>query len=97
MSGATIFVGSDASISNFLQVKKNCPEVKIIIQAAGPSLEGKDIYQYETEIRAGQVDQTFSGPKTLSTDPALIYFTSGTTGMPKMVLHNQVSYPLGKS
>jgi acetyl-CoA synthetase len=34
------------------------------------------------------------GKETLSTDPMLIYFTSGTTGEPKMVLHNQ-SYPLG--
>ena len=35
-----------------------------------------------------------SGKKTLAADPMLIYFTSGTTGEPKMVLHNQ-SYPLG--
>jgi acetyl-CoA synthetase len=32
--------------------------------------------------------------KTLASDPMMIYFTSGTTGDPKMVLHNH-SYPLG--
>ncbi|MCU1404772.1 MAG: AMP-dependent synthetase [Glaciihabitans sp.] len=31
----------------------------------------------------------------LSTDPSLIYFTSGTTSKPKMVVHSQVSYPVG--
>lgn len=30
-----------------------------------------------------------------STDPAIIYFTSGTTSRPKMVEHTQLSYPVG--
>ena len=32
---------------------------------------------------------------TASTDPMLIYFTSGTVAQPKMVLHTQASYGLG--
>lgn len=32
---------------------------------------------------------------TAATDPLLWYFTSGTTSKPKLVQHNQVSYPLG--
>jgi acetyl-CoA synthetase len=32
---------------------------------------------------------------TLATDPLLLYFTSGTTSKPKLVLHSQQSYPVG--
>lgn len=33
--------------------------------------------------------------RTKSSDPALRYFTSGTTSLPKIVVHSQTSYPLG--
>ena len=36
----------------------------------------------------------FTGERALSNEPSIIYFTSGTTGPPKMVLHTQASYPL---
>ena len=32
---------------------------------------------------------------TLAADPMLLYFTSGTTAKPKMVLHTHASYPVG--
>ena len=37
----------------------------------------------------------FSGPPTRADDPGIIYFTSATTGEPKMVLHTQASFGLG--
>ena len=37
----------------------------------------------------------FDCEPTRSDEPAIIYFTSGTTGPPKMVLHTQASYGLG--
>ena len=33
--------------------------------------------------------------ETLATDPMLLYFTSGTTSKPKLVVHSQQSYPVG--
>ncbi|MCG3150393.1 MAG: Acetyl-coenzyme A synthetase [Verrucomicrobiae bacterium] len=37
----------------------------------------------------------FAGEPTRADDPGIIYFTSATTGQPKMVLHTQASYGLG--
>ncbi|MEV0341835.1 AMP-binding protein [Nocardia sp. NPDC050713] len=37
------------------------------------------------------LDHPLTGPR----DPLLLYFTSGTTSKPKLVEHNQVSYPVG--
>ncbi len=41
-------------------------------------------------------DTTFqSEGETRATDPLLLYFTSGTTAKPKLVLHSHQSYPVG--
>jgi acetyl-CoA synthetase len=40
------------------------------------------------------LDFAVDGP-TLATDPLLLYFTSGTTSKPKLVLHTHQSYPVG--
>ncbi len=50
-----------------------------------------------TNFRAGLRDAApeFSFEPTRADDPGIIYFTSATTGQPKMVLHTQASYGLG--
>jgi len=42
-----------------------------------------------------EADADFDPEPTRSDEPGIIYFTSGTTGPAKMVLHTQVSYALG--
>jgi len=44
---------------------------------------------------AGASDAALPRPATAIDDPLLRYFTSGTTSKPKLVEHNQVSYPVG--
>ena len=45
-------------------------------------------------LKSGPADFTPDGV-TKATDPMLLYFTSGTTAKPKLVLHDQKSYPAG--
>ncbi|WCJ58415.1 AMP-binding protein [Fontisphaera persica] len=47
---------------------------------------------FDEGLQKGRPD--FSAPPTPAQAPAIMYFTSATTGEPKMVLHNQVSYGL---
>jgi acetyl-CoA synthetase len=46
------------------------------------------------EAYLGSADFAPEG-ETLATDPMLLYFTSGTTAKPKLVLHSHQSYPVG--
>jgi len=72
------------------QVRAECPSLRVLIQVGGEP--GQGWRAYEDELAAA------GGPRpveTASADPALIYFTSGTVGNPKMVLHTHASYPIG--
>jgi acetyl-CoA synthetase/medium-chain acyl-CoA synthetase len=71
------------------QVRAECPSLRTLIQVGGEAGEGW--LDYERELEAAGAPRPVD---TASTDPALVYFTSGTVGNPKMVLHTH-AYPLG--
>jgi acetyl-CoA synthetase len=61
--------------------------LKIIVGGARPGwVSFEAIYQESPTAQAAD---------TLADDPLFLFFTSGTTGMPKVVTHTHASYPLG--
>ena len=93
VSGATAFVGDETSVRKVLKVRSRCSTLKRVIQIGGtPS---KEIVSFRAALSKVAADAVFEPLDLRPKDPSLIFFTSGTTGPPKMVLHNQISYPLG--
>lgn len=73
-------------------IREKCPSLKYLMLVSG---KRKGWYNFQVEMsKASRELKQSEIEKTHSTDPMLIYFTSGTTGHPKMVLHTH-SYPLG--
>ena len=72
------------------EAKPLCPKL------TGVAVAGCTIPAGYIDIRAEieKADENFSPIQTAIKDPMLVYFSSGTTGMPKMVMHNH-SLPLG--
>ncbi len=62
------------------------PKVKIVIGAKSGWMSYDDVRKEGGEAEAA---------KTKSTDTIFCFFTSGTTGLPKRVVHTATSYPLG--
>lgn len=76
------------------EIRSKCPHLKECMLINGEKNNWIS-FQYELLYPAPVSHHSVAIPVlTSSTDPMLIYFTSGTTGKAKMVLHNH-SYPLG--
>ncbi|MBR5346922.1 MAG: AMP-binding protein [Deltaproteobacteria bacterium] len=77
-------------------VANDCPTLGVRCLVSG---DRKGWFNYQKELLlpapvSRDTVSSFERIRTRSTDPMLIYFTSGTTSEPKMALHDY-SYPLG--
>jgi acetyl-CoA synthetase len=89
-----IVAAADKRISVALdEAKKDLPQLKNLASVHG-KVEGWLEYSKEVEKFSGVFERPEGLDAVKTSDPALLYFTSGTTGMPKMVYHDS-SYILG--
>ena len=72
------------------QVANECPTLRLKI---GLGEEREGWVNYARAVASAI--STLKPEPTRSDEPMMIYFTSGTVGYPKMVLHTHVSYPIG--
>lgn len=81
--------------AKFDQVREQCPSVRVavLVEHTHTSVPHNGWLDYQAMLQDASPE--FTGEKTRSDDPCLIYFTSGTVGYPKMVLHTHASYPIG--
>jgi acetyl-CoA synthetase len=85
--GAARFIVADAAeVGKFAGLRAGA--TRIAVGAPAPGWLSFD------EFRGGSADFA-PGGATKADDPFLLYFTSGTTARPKLVLHSHQSYPVG--
>ena len=87
------FITDSEGAGKFDQVRSECPTVLHAILVDTPRAEQAGWTNYHQIVE--KASPVYKGPKTRSDDPCLVYFTSGTVGYPKMVLHTHASYPIG--
>lgn len=77
-------------VTELINAKDECTKLEFLATVGDHTPGGFFNYRKEIEKQSDVLERI---PNEI-TDPMLIYFSSGTTGMPKMILHDY-SYPLG--
>ncbi|MDM8537660.1 AMP-binding protein [Desulfobacterales bacterium HSG17] len=86
---ACIITNNDIA-AKFDEIADECPSIKTRIVITEP----KDEWLFYSE-EIEKASDRFETAKTKSNDHCIVYFTSGTTGYPKMAVHTHASYPIG--
>jgi acetyl-CoA synthetase len=107
--GAVIIPATTLLTPADLQDRVDRGDVRHVIAAAAHAAKFNDTKGHYTRIAVGPAvsgwhswadasaapAQFVPDAVTRATDPLLLYFTSGTTSKPKLVLHSHQSYPVG--
>jgi acetyl-CoA synthetase/medium-chain acyl-CoA synthetase len=88
MAEAKVVIVDAPNAAKVDEIRAQCASLEHCIVLGGPRDGWVD---YDAAM--ANATEAFNVPEIRSDEPSMIYFTSGTTGGPKMVLHTQASYP----
>ncbi|WIG60574.1 MAG: Acetyl-CoA synthetase [Ktedonobacterales bacterium] len=94
LSEAVAMITDTSGAEKLAQVRAQCPTIRaavVVDEPGAPCPEGCVGYHPRVE----SASPVWYDRRTVASDPCMIYFTSGTVGYPKMVLHTHASYPRG--
>jgi acetyl-CoA synthetase len=84
-SEAKVALADGASLPNLIAVRERLPQLDCVIGVAG----AREAWTSDWEALLAKASSTFEPVATRATDPALLVYTSGTTGPPKGALMPQ--------
>lgn len=88
-----VSVGESEVVEHINKAEKNSPTLKIKV-SIDKKIDGWHFFNEGIEKQSDVFERPAGDTATKNDDKFLIYFTSGTTSMPKMALHD-FTYPLG--
>ena len=89
-----ISVDEDEVVRHISDARPECGTLKFLLSVGDKLPDGFESFDSALQKASEVFSRPTGSDAVVNTDPMLIYFSSGTTGMPKMVWHD-FAFPLG--